>query len=480
MRLSGPQAVRVVAALVEPGGARLIEQRGFTGRALELKLDRARLPVWVNVYRAPRSYTRQDIVELFVCGSPPVLGLLSTTLLAARSGGEPAVRWARPGEFTLRAFLSGRIDLSQAESVAGLIEARGESEARAARRGLRGELRDRLDELAGALTEIIALLEAALDFPDEDLPQIAPEVIRRRVDAAREQLDALRSSCGRLSGADGTLRVVLAGFPNAGKSSLLNAILRREAAIATAVPGTTRDPVRGVTVHQGRRIEWVDLAGTRSAGALTSAEGAGVAAASASDPASGAAGENVGEVSGAGGEDGDDVIWRIVRRLSKAEVEAADVLLWVMDPLVDVDASLAESRHLSGKPLLRVVQKSDLLAGSGEERGVRFASNGPVHLVSAHEDHGVAALIDAVFAEGSGRRDGLPGEPPRFLVSAHQQAALDAAGEAMTRARAALALGYEFVATDMRDVLRALEDLTGRVTNDAILDHVFSRFCIGK
>ncbi len=478
MRLSGPQAVRVVAALVEPGGARLIEQRGFTGRALELKLDRARLPVWVNVYRAPRSYTRQDIVELFVCGSPPVLGLLSTTLLAARSGGEPAVRWARPGEFTLRAFLSGRIDLSQAESVAGLIEARGESEARAARRGLRGELRDRLDELAGALTEIIALLEAALDFPDEDLPQIAPEVIRRRVDAAREQLDALRSSCGRLSGADGTLRVVLAGFPNAGKSTLLNAILRREAAIATAVPGTTRDPVRGVTVHQGRRIEWVDLAGTRSAGALTSAEGAGVAAASVSDPASGAAGENVSEVFG---EDGDDVIWRIVRRLSKAEVEAADVLLWVIDPLVDVDASLSESRRLSGKCLLRVVQKSDLLAGSGEERGERFATYGPVHLVSAHDDDGVAALIDAVFAVGSGPRDGpRGGEPPRFLVSAHQQAALDAAGEAMTRARAALALGYEFVATDMRDVLRALEDLTGRVTNDAILDHVFSRFCIGK
>ncbi len=166
MRLSGPQAVRVVAALVEPGRASLVDQLGFTGRAVELELDRARLPAWVNVYRAPRSYTRQDIVELFVCGSPPVLGLLSTTLLAVRSGGEPLVRWARPGEFTLRAFLNGRIDLSQAESVAGLIQARGESEVRAARRGLRGELRDRLEGLAGALTEIIALLEAALDFPD--------------------------------------------------------------------------------------------------------------------------------------------------------------------------------------------------------------------------------------------------------------------------------------------------------------------------
>jgi tRNA modification GTPase len=275
--------------------------------------------------------------------------------------------------------------------------------------------------------------------------------------------------------------VVLAGFPNAGKSTLLNAILRREAAIAMAAPGTTRDPVRGVTVHQGRRIEWVDLAGTRSAEALTPGEGAAVAEASAAAPAAGPGdvGEKVGEVFGAA--DGDEVIWRIVRRLSKIEVEAADVVLWVMDPLVDVEASLAESLRLSGKPLIRVVQKSDLLADAGHASGGRFAANGPVHLVSAHHNVGLAELIDAVQAAGSGRGDGARGEPPRFLVSAHQQAALDAADEAMARAREAIdALGYEFVAADMRDVLRALEDLTGRVTNDAILDHVFSRFCIGK
>lgn len=491
IRVSGPHSLEAVARLVDPEGETLLRQRGFTGRAVELELDDVTLPAWVNVYRAPRSYTREDVVELFVCGSPAVLHLVSTALLTLRStGGDPLLRWARPGEFTLRAFLRGRIDLSQAEAVASVIGATGEDEARAARRGLRGELRDRLEALSRGLTESVALLEAALDFPDEDLPQVAPDVIRRRLDGARSRLEELRSSCRQLSGADGTLRVVLAGFPNAGKSTLLNAILCREAAIATPVPGTTRDPVRGVTICRGRRVEWIDLAGTRSAGALTrapesmgaeseEAEGAALSSAGAREEGQLEEGRGDREMSGA---DGEDVIWRIVGRLSKAEVDAADLVLWVLDPVRDVTASLSESRRFSGRRVLLVAQKSDLLDGPGGEgakRALGEAADEPLHLVSALRGDGIAELLDAVLRAGSCRgREGAGS--PRFLVSAHQQAALEAAGEALGRARGAVDWGYELAAADLRDALRALEDLTGRVTSDAILEEVFSRFCIGK
>lgn len=467
VRLSGPQAVPAVARLCGGEASALLKRRGFTGMHVVLNLGATRLPVWTNVYRAPKTYTREDVVELFVCGSPPILHLLSTALMAARRDAHPLVRWAKPGEFTLRAFLSGRIDLSQAESVASLIGAMGEAEARAARRGLAGEFRDRLDDLADLVTEVGALLEAALDFPDEDLPQVAPDAIRSRLDRALSRLDELRRACGRRSGANGTLRVVLAGFPNAGKSTLLNAILRRQAAIATPVPGTTRDPVRGITVQGGRRVEWVDLAGTYTverAGAETVSEAAGISR----------------EVEGE-----DDVIWQIVRRLSKLELEAADVVLWILDPTGDVEASLSQCRRLTDKRVLVVVQKVDLLS-AGErrwrERELAAGVENRAHFVSALRGQGVSRLVGAVLAASrrSEERSGV--DTPRFLVSAHQEAALDAAREALERARRALdaSLGYEFLAVDLREAMRALEDLTGKVTTDAILDHVFSRFCIGK
>jgi tRNA modification GTPase len=474
-RLSGPASLSRVEALAAGGVS--LPQTGFRGVRILIEAGGTRVPAYATVFRAPRSYTREDMVELSVPGSPPLLGLLLRTLVRGERSG---VRVARPGEFTLRAFLNGRLDLSQAESVAGLIAAASEEEASAARRSLRGDLRGRLDRLARGATECLALIEAALDFPDEDLPQVSPAAVRARLAALRGEITDLRRSSLLRGAASDALRVVLAGFPNAGKSSLFNALLGREVAIVASVPGTTRDPVRAVTSWEGQRIEWVDLAGTCSAASL-GGDGGSSDAGERSDPAAGLVGRTV--------CDRDAAVWDVVRRLTRVEVRSADCVLWVLDPLEGAEESLGEFRRL-GPDVQKelVVQKSDLIDARTAAR-LEALPERPL-LVSAHRRAGLDALVERVAARGaagrekgggSGRgREG--GGPAPFLLSAHQEAALELALEDLERAMRALGdgLGYEYVAADLRDALGALEGLTGRVTPDAILDQVFSRFCVGK
>jgi tRNA modification GTPase len=230
--------------------------------------------------------------------------------------------------------------------------------------------------------------------------------------------------------------------------------------------------VRAVTVEGGRRVEWIDLAGTFTLEGLFAAGGGTLG----DSPAAGA---------GAfGGESGaDDSIWEVVRRLTRRELTAADKILWVLDATVPLEPALLEFRRLPSARKLLVVQKIDLLE---PEVLVRFRSlpEEPL-LVSAHRRLGIGELIDRVTSGGSAiraERARSAGAPPLFLLSSHQDTALSLAEEALSLAREALSggLGFEYVASDLRDALRALEDLTGKVTPDVILEHVFSRFCVGK
>jgi tRNA modification GTPase len=417
---------------------------------VELVLDGLGLPVWVAAYRAPRSYTREDLVEITMTGSPPLVRLVVRSLMASGSGRAVEVRQAGPGEFTLRAFLNGRLDLSQAESVASFIGACGEAEARASLRGLRGELRSRLESLTAELIETMALLEAALDFPDEDLPQVAPERMSKRIEASYTRLVELQRSSSLRAAADGSLRVVLAGFPNAGKSSLLNALLGHDAAITTNLPGTTRDPVRGVTVTDGRIVEWVDVAGTLDARF---------------------------EVFGGERED-QKPIWDTVRRLTRVELEAADRWIWVAEPGPRLAESLDHFGSLEAPAKVLVIQKIDLL--SREERQRLESHAYRPALVSATERLGLDELVERVLDGGPGLSTGAAA--PSFLVSAHQEVELRVGVEALSRARiqARSGVGYEYLTADLRDALDAIRSLTGGGTQEDVLDYVFSRFCIGK
>lgn len=519
LRLSGPLAVATVRALA--GGLEGEWERG--GRVLGATLQVGGVPVRasVQIHRAPRSYTREDTVEVFLPGAPPLVRLLAHAVLGdpAAVGREgTSVRWARPGEFTLRAFLNGRIDLSQAEAVAMLIGASGQEEARASRRSLRGGLAGPCRDLAASVLETIALLEAGLDFPDEDLSEISKDLSR---EAVGERIASLVASQERLLGVTalriprpGLVRAAIAGFPNAGKSSLLNALLGRDAAIACDLPGTTRDPVRGTTSHGGRSIEWVDLAGAWSAGGYLAGLPSGT-----DDPAGGGDAAGAGHAAGPGdaadpvvapiaepmatpvakpvaerADPGARTIREIVERLSRIEIESADVVVWVVDPRDAPEASLRQYAALDVPRKLLVLAKSDL---PGLDEAMRLAARVDVpSTVSARSGTGLDVVVERVLdlaGRPGGTPGGLRGAPPpggaqgagppgacQLLVSAHQEAALSVAGDALRRARDAVAMGTELVVSDLRDAMEALESITGASPREAVLDRIFSRLCIGK
>lgn len=466
VRLSGPEAMacvarHCVAGACVPGacddsGTELRSCSGFTSLQVTIDLGRLRLPVRIAVFRAPRSYTGEDLLEISLPGSTPLVSLLTRRLLTSGGLARGSIRWAGPGELTQRAFLNGRLDLTEAEGVAQLISATDEAEARASQRGLRGELGARIRGLRVGALECLALIEAALDFPDEELPQVSPGALLSRLAAVRSDLEALRASTALRAPSPTSLRIVLSGFPNAGKSSLFNALLGRPLALISAVPGTTRDPVRGVTLFEGRRLEWIDVAGTLDTESWTF-----------------------------GGESPEDAaIWSSVRRLTRLEVESSDAVVWVLDPTGDREASLGARDQLRTAAIITVIQKADLIEPNSREALAREAPD--ALWVSARDRTGLENLVKhAVRAVEQARGAGGQAagrEPPSFLVSAHQELALERAEEAFERARAGLAsgLGFECVASDLRDAVASLDDLLGATPREAVLDWVFSRFCIGK
>lgn len=451
LRLSGRDALEAVAHFCTPEAAgRLRVARGGCVLALELLVAGALARARALVFRAPRSLTREDLVELSLPGSPPLVGLVARGLLAAGTGGPP-VRLARPGELTLRAFRSGRLDLSQVESLAAVISAAGEAEARAALRGLRGELGDRFRALSSRVLSCLALLEAGLDFPDEDLPVLDPGDLVALVDEALADLRSLARCSSLRAPSPDALRVALCGFPNAGKSTLLNAIVGREAAITSPVAGTTRDPVRVATFEGGRRLEWIDLAG------LTSV----------SRWALGGETEETRE------------IWDAVRRLTRAELERCDWVVWVVDPTGPMESSLGELAALGARRHLVVLTRADLLTS---ERRLELEKAHPgALLVSGRTGAGVPAIASFLCRHPEGT-PGPAAEPPLFLISALQLASLARVEGLLSRARsgALRGLGHEYLALDLREALATLDEILGTTPREAVLDWIFSRFCLGK
>ena len=448
LRLSGPDSIAAVGNLAPQAG--LLEScEGFEGVGLDLQVDELLLRCWVIVYRAPRSYTCEDMVEIHLPASLPLMGLVARRLAL-----EEGVRWAGPGEFTLRAFRNGRIDLAQAEAVAQVISATGEVELRAAQRGLAGELGAKAGTVSGLLTRSLALLESCIDFSDEDLPELAAGEISAGLEEAAAALESLgESTTLRMAGGDG-FRCVLSGLPNAGKSSLLNALLGNREALVSELAGTTRDPVRGVTSEAGLAMMWIDLAGARPAEAA----------------AAGLDGKMSSETRAA------------VERLTSFELEHADAVLWLVDAASDPVMSLEAWGALDSRVKLLVFNKADLL-DEGAQAVLRRQYPAAL-FVSALRGTGIASLREAVRFQALNNSSPAvkDGAPPEFLVSAHQESSLQGASSALERALEVLTagLGLELAAADLRDALRCLEDLTGKVTPDDVLAHVFSSFCIGK
>jgi tRNA modification GTPase len=445
VRLSGPGVPGIATGLLlrglpEPRRATLATFRDGAGEALDTGL--------ALYFPAPHSYTGEAVLELHGHGGPAVLAALVERAV------ELGARRAEPGEFTRRAYLNDKLDLAQAEAVADLIDAGSRAAARAALRSLQGAFSQEVHALVEGLIDLRVWVEAAIDFPEEEIDFLADPALAARVTALRTRFESVTRAArqGRVL-RDG-LTVVIAGRPNAGKSSLLNALVGHEAAIVTDLPGTTRDVVREQLELDGLPLTVLDTAGLRVAG-----EG----------PA--------------------DVVEAEGIRRTRAELARADRVLFVVDAAADpaAEALAAERATLpEGVPVTLVFNKVDLVEGGagaakrGALAGAASAGTtaGTTTLrVSARTGAGLAALrahLQAAIGYAPGDTGALSARARHLDALARARGHLDAACALLADKRG------ELVAEELRGAQQALGEITGEFTSDDLLGRIFGSFCIGK
>ncbi|MEO7144457.1 MAG: tRNA uridine-5-carboxymethylaminomethyl(34) synthesis GTPase MnmE [Bryobacteraceae bacterium] len=429
VRLSGSHARKIAAQMLRFPTAG--SWRTWSARLAELPdvdgctVDR----VVVTFFEAPRSYTAEDVVEISCHGSPVVLRLCLQRACAA------GARLAEPGEFTLRAFLNGRIDLPQAEAVRDLIDATTMYQARVAAQQVDGSVSRRVAPIKEPLVELIALLEAGIDFAEDDVSVASGAEILKRLQTIAEGVRKLKDSFayGKLVHSGFTLAIV--GRPNVGKSSLFNRLLEQDRAIVTEIPGTTRDSVSEVASLDGIPIKFVDTAGIR---------------------------------------EGQDRVESLGIERSFQAMTDADLTLVVVDvaqPVAPEDEALIARAAGQGRHLV-VGNKCDLPR--------QAALNETAILVSAMTDEGVSELrrriLDAVTPEGRFEQES------GFITSVRHEELLRETLEALGHASNAVEafIPHEMLLLDLYAALRPLDAITGATTADDILNRIFSTFCIGK
>jgi tRNA modification GTPase len=426
VRLSGPGARRIAGQMLglpdhgwKPWTASLATLADASGIVDQ---------VVATYFAAPRSYTAEDMIEISCHGSPVVLRFALEQACAA------GARLAEPGEFTLRAYLNGRIDLPRAEAIRDLIEATTLYQARIAAQQAEGSVSQRLKPVKDQLLELIALLEAGIDFADNDVDVAPPEEILRRLEPIKADVSALIASFayGKLVREGFTLAI--AGRPNVGKSSLFNRLLEQDRAIVTEIPGTTRDVVSETVSLEGIPVRLLDTAGIRQ---------------------------------------GQDAVESLGIERSYRAMADADLTIVVVDgsaALADEDHALIGRAREQGRFLL-VANKSDLPARAGLADSIA---------VSALTGEGIETLRRAAVAAlaPQGRLEQEGG----FITSLRHEQLLRESKEAIEAAHRAASLGipHEMLLLDLYAALRPIDAITGATTADDILNRIFSTFCIGK
>ena len=431
VRLAGAEALGIARPLLrvrgdlEPGRATFCELVDPSGAGAGVRIDEA----VVTYFRKPHSYTTDDIIEISAHGAPVVLRHLVELCLA---GG---ARLAAPGEFTMRAFLNGRLDLTQAEAVRDLIDSQTLFQAKVAAQQLQGSLSKLLKPVKQKLVELIALLEAGIDFAEDDISVAPDATILARIGEVRGPLDRLGASFhyGKIVHQGLTLAIV--GRPNVGKSSLFNRLVERERAIVTAQPGTTRDLVSETVAIGGIPVQLVDTAGIRRA--LDEAESIGI-------------------------------------QKSMEALADADLVLVVLDATqADAEEDRALLHQVHGRAAIVVRNKADL-AGEGSTQ----SSAGCVP-TSALTGQGIAELRAEILRHITGST--APAEATFLTNVRHHRLITDslAALEAATNA-VGVHVPHEMLLLDLYNALRPLDEITGATTTDDILNLIFGTFCIGK
>ena len=431
IRLSGPSAVRAVAAItVIPGQQEWESHRVLYGHVVAAggveRLDE----VLVLLMLAPRSFTGEDVVEIHCHG-----GVIAVQQVLARVLEQPGVRRALPGEFSQRAVLNGRLDLTRAEAIGDLVGARSQRAAQLAMAGLDGGIQKKMVVLRERLLDQLSELEARVDF-EEDLPPLNGEALLQELQAVRLELLTLVADGERGSVVRHGLRVALVGRPNVGKSSLLNLLSRRERAIVTDLPGTTRDLLESEIVLDGVPITLLDTAGIRATR---------------------------------------DAVEQLGIARSRDALASADLVLLLFDLAQgwsEEDQALF-AQIPDGVPCLRVGNKADLRL----DVDVEAASVADVRL-SAVTGEGEQDLVRAVLE----RCGGLSEQPLLLALNQRQSDLAATAAEALVRSEqvAADGLPWDFWTIDLRQAICSLGEITGEQLTESVLDRIFSRFCIGK
>ena len=432
IRLSGPQAQTAVQTIARfPGRQEWGSHRVLYGHVLGPDGVERLDEVLVLVMQAPRSFTAEDVVEIHCHG-----GVIAVQRVLARVLAQPGVRRALPGEFSQRAVLNGRLDLTRAEAITDLVAARSQRAAQLAMAGLDGGIQRRIAALRERLLDQLSELEARVDF-EEDLPPLDGEALLRELLAVRQALLELVADGERGDALRSGLRVALVGRPNVGKSSLLNRLSRRERAIVTDLPGTTRDLLESEIVLEGVPITLLDTAGIRST---------------------------------------TDAVEQLGIARSHDALQSADLVLLLFDL---AEGWTAEDQALLDRipasiPHLLVGNKRDLAVAKTVEREAPVVD---VEL-SAETGAGEPELVRAVL-----QRCGALSEQPLLLALNQRQADLAAtAAAALQRSQevAAQGLPWDFWTIDLRQAIQSLGEITGEELTESVLDRIFSRFCIGK
>jgi len=434
LRISGPQTQAVVQALCSK--SKVMSWPSHQAKLARI-YDGERLvdEALVTLFKGPKSFTGDDTAELSLHGSPYILEQVIRLCL------QRGARLAEPGEFTFRAFVNGRFDLSQAEAVADLIAADNEHAHRVAMNQMRGGFADEIKALREQLIHFASLLELELDFSEEDVEFADRRQLLALLAHIRQVVEHLRSSFQRGNVIKHGVATVIAGKPNAGKSTLLNALLNEEKAIVSPIPGTTRDVIEDTIVLGGVKFRLIDTAGLREA---------------------------------------TDVIEQIGVERTKEKLKQAAVVVYLFDLVESTAASVLEEiagLQTGETPLVLVGNKSDLLLDGKQLRDWQEAFPGML-LLAAKAGEGLATLearlLEVVHANGL--------QQDKLVANARHEQALGRATESLLSVEAGLAGGIssELVAQDIRRTLHFLGEITGEVSTDDLLGNIFSKFCIGK
>lgn len=427
IRVSGPRAQAIAVAIVghcpPPRYAEYVRFHDVRREVIDEGI--------ALFFAAPNSFTGEDVLELQGHGGPVVLDMLLRAVI------EAGARLARPGEFSERAFLNDKLDLAQAEAIADLIDAGSEQAARSALHSLQGAFSKVIHKLVQAVTELRIYVEASMDFPEEEIDFLSEGKVAERVANLQVNLDNVLRQAEQGSLLREGIRIVLAGQPNAGKSSLLNALARREAAIVTEVPGTTRDIVREEIQLDGIPLHILDTAGLRESGDVVEQEG---------------------------------------MRRTWAAIEEADVMLLLIDDTQGLGP--VEEKILAqvpgATPILLVFNKADLSARTvGDVKHTIY----PAVAISAKNGAGLEALVAQIKALAGLR---AAGEGTFMARRRHLHALQRASVHLQTAYDQAQSGRGELVAEELKAVQDHLGEITGEVTSDDLLGAIFSQFCIGK